>query len=311
MRNERKPWKSVRSQWLTRIGFLLIAFTLWALMELGQEKFESRISVPVQLVGTPNDRLIVNPPDVLRVLSKAEGLYAFQEKFREQRELELPFDAFEEGANGSYYLSNDRFAEVASAFLPSSVRWNLVDTLWLETSSLNGKLVPVVSNLKLTFQEPFYQFGKPQLNPDSIFVFGREEILDTLEAIGLPRYIQTEVNHPISYYAELNLEKGITSTKDVVHVVQDVLPYTEKQLVLRLIVPDEELEYTASPNRVNIRVRVPMDGYEEVDELGFKAVVEPVEGGSAIAPVRVVRVPENVEIIDWSPHYVDLIKTRP
>lgn len=311
MRNERKPWKSVRSLWLTRVGFLMIAFLLWALMELGQERFESRISVPVKLVQTPDDRLIVNPPEWVRVLSKAEGLYAFQERFREQSELELPFDAFESDGRNRYYLTSERFNRLASSIIPSSVSWSLVgDTLWLETSSLTSKLVPVVANLDLQFENPYYAFSDPVLKPDSIFVFGKDEILDTLSAFRLQRYRQTNVNALITYYSSLEMPDGITSPTDVVQVEQDVRPFTEKNLEVRLFSNHPEGHWEPSPRQINVTCRVPLEYYSQLSDVDIRAEVRPVEGGSAVAPVLLTKVPSYVEIIDWSPHYVDLIQRQ-
>lgn len=311
MRNERKPWKSVRSLWLTRIGFLFVAFLLWALMELGQERFESRINVPVTLTQTPDDRLIVNPPEVVRVLSKAEGLYAFQERFREQTHIELPFDAFESDGVSRYYLTSERFGRLANSVIPSSVSWRLVgDTLWLETSTLQSKLVPVVANLKLEFETPFYAYGESSLSPDSIFIFGREEILDTLSGLYLQRFSEKNVNSPISYYAELEMPEGLTSPTDVIHVEQDVKQFTEKQLRVRLFSNHLEDHWRPSPNTIQVRCRVPLDAYQQLSDVDIRAEIQAVEGGNAVAPVVLTKVPQYVEVIDWSPQYVDLIQNQ-
>lgn len=311
MAKPNKAWKSKRSLWLTRLGFLSLALLLWLLMELSQAEFNSVVEVPVRLDNQPQDQMIVNAPERIKVISRAEGVFAFRERFKEQDQLVLPFDEFESEGLHKFYLTKERFDAIARNYTSNSVDWELaVDTFWLEASNLQRKLVPVRVGIQASFKEPYYKYGKPVVEPDLVFIFGTAEELDTITSLRVPAWKGVDINEDIDFTWQVELSERLSSPTEEIHIHQTVVPYTEKELNVEIGMTNAGGVWTTVPRFVQLTCKVPLSEYGRLGPNQFEAQVMRLDHGDAQVPVRWTRVPDYVEIVDWTPRYVEIIQNK-
>ncbi|NVK28412.1 MAG: hypothetical protein HWE14_10235 [Flavobacteriia bacterium] len=308
MATPNKKWKSKRSLWLSRLGFLMLSFFLWALLQLGQNKFRTTVEVPINLVDTPHDRMILDAPKSVSVVSKSGGLYALREMWRTQDPVRVSFKAFERSGASNLYLTPESFSEATLNDVPNHVEWLLADTLWIRTSTLQRKAIPVVARLDLQFKDPYYSYGSPLVNPDTLFLFGPPEVLDTMTVFRTPEFSQKEVEEDVVISWKVVTPEGIISPVEEIEIVQKVSTYTEKWVDVELNQVGSAFNWKPIPNKVSVKCRVPLDEYSRLQGSMIRAEVERILSGDAEVPVKFVHHPDFAEIVDWAPRYVEIIE---
>ncbi len=306
-----KPWKSRRSLWLTRLGFLLLSAFFWFLVQLSDETHIQSLSVPVQLVNTPDDRIIVDAPTHIKVHSEASGIQALRQYWSGPQSVVLSFDAFRRRGNDEYILLNDAFEEEVNSQISNSVHWELKeDSLLLHTSSLQRKKLAVIPNLDLTYEAPYFSEGNSIVRPDSIFVFGPPDVLDTLVSIETPTFKQRNVQDDLQYRWEIILPDGLRSPTSTVLIEQRISAHTEKWIEVELRAPNTSRSWRPVPSVVQVKCRVPIRIYDDIRGNMFQAEIDKSENGNPLVGLQWTHIPEYVQILDWTPHYFEIIETR-
>lgn len=309
LKKDKKAWKNRRSIWLTRLAFLLLSIFLWTLLKLSSSDLHAVVEVPVKLVDQPLNVMLVDPPTSMKVRYSGFGLSGLMERWKDQQEIELPFESFASAGDGRYFLSTDRFQNSVANRAPEGIAWNgLVDTLWIATGSLERVKLPVVSRLHLQFEAPYYKLGQPVISPDSIYIFGPKGILDTMQFYLLPVHSASNVNHQVNVEFPVELSQPLHSSTEQVRVIQEVAPTTEKWVEVELQNETFTNKWKAFPSVVRVRCRVAVEDYSRLHGALFKATYKRLIEGDAEVPVKWDHVPEFVEVLDWTPKYVELIE---
>lgn len=309
-KGNKKEWKSKRSLWLTRLAFLALSCFLWLLLELGSNRYTTTLEVPIHLVDLPRDEMVLKAPDVLRIKSKAAAIYSITGALKDRELISIPFSYLEREADNVYFLTTEGFTDAAAGDIPAYAEWQIMgDTVWITTSSLERKKVPLIPNHNLTYKEPYYAFGKPVLNPDSLFVFGPAELLDTLKSVRLPEYKETNVEEDVEYTWDVVLPERLLSSTRTVEVHQPIAQFTEKWIDVQLDVP-ATANWIAQPSMVSVRCRVPLSSYGGIRPKMFNATVTKRADGDAEAAIEWLKIPDDVELIDWTPRYVEIVQKR-
>lgn len=308
----KKHWKSKRSLWLTRLAFLALSAFIWGLLKLGTSEFQTTIDVPVRLVDLPSDKIFVNPLKSVKVIVSAPAMYALKEGWIDQDTLPVSFLRFKTMEEGKFYMPSHSFIQNAVGFQSSHVKWvGMKDSLWVQTSSLSKKKLAVHIDLDIDYLEPYYKFKSPVILPDSVFVFGPEDVLDTMKFLQLPTVVESEVSGNIEKLIPLKLPVDLQSPTKVIQVVQRVEPSTLKTVAVTLDNSEFTNQWKAFPESVQVTCRVPLKDFDRLNGDLFMAVYERLESGDAEVPVLWERQPEFAEIVSWSPTYVELIELKP
>ncbi|GGH73264.1 YbbR-like domain-containing protein [Phaeocystidibacter marisrubri] len=307
----KKDWKNKRSIWLTRLVFLLLSAFIWGLLKLGNSNIQTTITVPLKLMDVPQDIMFVEPLNEVDVRISAPALYAFREEWTEQDSVRISFNRFTAYDDQHYYLKSASFIQATQNYQPGSVDWiRLADTTWVNTSSLAKVKIELRADFDLDFIPPYYRYKKPILTPDSIYVFGPSEVLDTLRYWKLPTITQSAVDGDVNRILPVNLPVGLQSSTKSVAVQQRVEESTVKWVEVSLNNSDYTTKWKAVPEVVNVKCRVPVSDFGRLHGGLFSASYMRLEKGDAVVPIRWNHVPDFVEVLDWSPKYVELIEQR-
>lgn len=307
----KKEWKNKRSIWLTRLAFLLLSAFIWGLLKLGNSNFQTTITVPLKLMDVPQDIMFVQPLNEVNVRISAPALYAFKEEWTDQDSVRISFNRFTAFDEERYFLKSSSFIQAAQNYVSGNVEWlRLADSTWVNTSSLAKVKVELRANFDLDFIPPYYSFKEPTLTPDSIYVFGPSEVLDTLRYLTLPKVSQTSVESDVNRILPVKLPQGLQSSTKSVAIQQRVEPSTVKWVEVALDNSDYTTKWKAAPEIVNVQCRVPVSDFSRLHGGLFSASYMRLDKGDAVVPIRWNHVPDFVEVLDWSPKYVELIEQR-
>lgn len=306
-----KKWNNRRSVWVSRVAFLLLSAFIWVLLKLGSRDMATTIVLPVNLIDTPQDVMLIDPLKEVRVRSHASGVYLIRANWTDPDPVDISFDLFHKYEGGRYYLTGEDLTDAISEFAPSGTAWeSMGDTLWIGTSSLLRKAIPVMTDLNLEFEPPFYKSGEVEVLPDSIYVFGPAEVLDTISVYRLPHYSAQEVEEDITASFEIRLPGNVHSPTSSVRIRQEVAPFTEKWLEIEVDDPPGAFSWKAVPERVRVKCRVAVSDYDRLHSGLFKATYTRLESGDAEVPVRWEHIPSFAEITDWMPKYLELMEVQ-
>lgn len=308
---DKTPWKSRRSLWLTRLGFLVLSAFLWLLLQLGDSMYTQEFTVPVQLEKTPRDRMLLQRPSAILIRSEAPGINALRQMWSEPDPITLDFDAFEEREDDVFILTDNAFQNEVGPQISSRVRWKLADdSLVIKTSSLQRKKIAIKAHLELSFEPPYFAQGQPIVTPDSIYVFGAPEIMDSLRVIHVPTFAADDVKDDVSYQWNPELPGELSSLTEVVEIVQRVNAFTEKWVEVPIRLPNQRRTWRPVPEHVRVRCRVPLESHDRLQGSMFKVVINKSEYGSALVPLKWEHIPDFVEVLDWQPHYFEIIESN-
>lgn len=300
---------SAKRAWLGRILFIALAGFIWMLLQVAERKFNYQIAVPVELTDVPADLLIITRPDSVLLEVNAAGLYGWRQSWREQDVKRLSFEDFQPTTGGRFFISSRRM--LAEWSLPSegAVAWSaLEDTLWVKTSVLERVKLPVESKIKVTYSPPYFGYGKRSIRPDSLFVFGPAEVLDTLRSIPTEVVVKTDVRQSFSTVVALRLPPSTHSSTREVTVSQEVRVFTEKWVEVPLQISGNRGAWKPEPGFVRVKCRVALEDYQRLNGDVFVATYKRNIEGDAESPIEWTHVPGYVELLDWQPKYVEIIE---
>lgn len=289
---DKKP-KISRLNW-EKLGFIALALAFWVLIKLSKEGYTYTAAVELEYLNLPNDKVLVSPPqNVLLVELGGTGFSVFRNWLRGNLNwlvdyTDLPVDKQKNVTVWNPTQSANLYRE----FVPQGLHVIAIgtDSIGFAFNPKAKKKVPVLAQESLNFAPGFGLESPLHLDPDSIWVTGPKDLLDTLKgciALGLPTTtlaaqvqgnLTVQVPHPAL---------GIST--DQVRFTALVAPYTELKLRIavevehlpdgvRISLPDTTVELICMlllnqvPTISAAEFRVAVD-YEELQKLGFPEVV--------------------------------------
>ncbi len=185
------------------------------------------------------------------------------------------------------------------------------DTIFLELVPAKRRKLPVRLNADIRFAQRFRAYGPIRIEPDSIWITGPKNILDTLQYVSTEYWDSgslretTRANIPVKKPIEI---KSIELEKKEVAVEVPVTEFTESSIELPVIIncPEEHAasEIRLFPNTVRVSYLVALRDYASVSPEMFQAIV--------ICP-QVQQIPEGrLEVsVEKHPPFIDILAIKP
>ena len=190
-----------------------LSFFLWFLNAL-EKHYTDRITVPVNYINLPkNKKSSGQLPEKLDMTVSATGYTILQHKLKLLvSPLLLDVDELTDHNLESKYISkyaittNNHKEEIGRQISNDmeilSIR---PDTIFFNMSQVIDKKIKVHPVVKLTFYKEFTLKYPPFTNPDSIWVRGPQNILDTIKAVNTKPYVFDDLSHNLLRKVKLNL----------------------------------------------------------------------------------------------------------
>lgn len=193
------------------------------------------------------------------------------------------------------------------------------DTVYVRFSFAAEKMVPVLTNVSLSFAKGFGQTDHLMVEPDSIKVRGPGNFVDTLSAIYTETIVLENLNQNTRKLVHLvnpALENGISLGTTRVEVIVPVGEFTQTELELPIAVKrniadvSSDLEIILFPNRVTVLFAVSKQQSHLLDTTLLEAYVNcPL--GYQPPPIRlsvlIGNLPPFVSVVSINPAQVEYL----
>lgn len=309
---------TLNKMFLRYLVFLGISLILWYMNALNGQ-YASDIKFPVKYLNPPADKVLINElPSHLTLLVQASGFDLL--KYKASAPLTtLYYDLSSSSiltrkkSSGWYYSLTNQFLEQINFQLSGDAEIISVtpDTLYMQFDSTIKKKISITPVLSVEYEKQYFPKGKPVLTPDSVWVEGPTQILDTLNTVFTQNYSHKKTTDTLSFSVPLALIPLLSYHKNEVNISIPVERHTEAELEVPIEVENVPENYRVRlfPGKVKIQCMVGLSEYEKLNSFQFKVSVDyqQITPNARKLEVNLKRVPQFISQTSFSPESVDFI----
>ena len=309
---------------LLYIAFVGITVVWWYVLHLSKS-YQTTLDIPVVYGHPPMGWLLEedNAKNYLHVEVQASGWDLFHAKYGfRKKPVVIALDRYvsTSPAEGRfrYSMAGNRLMGDLHQWLGSrfAVLRVTPDTLIFHFTSVKTIKVAITPVLRVAFKEQFMAVGSPLLQPDSIYVSGPSNVLDTLRTIYTVPL--TERNADDILQVDLSLlpiSSRIEYSSEKTHLTLPISRYTEAvyEVPVQIIhQADSVTRVHLSPAAIQIRCKVGTAFFPQIEASDFLATIDfreliNYQHTGLKATVSVTRLPEGVVDIQLHPAVVDYL----
>ena len=311
----------LRNRFSVFLVCLALSTFMWGLIKLTRE-YEAPVKYTVVPEDMPEGKILYDNADsVITLTLNAKGLDLYSRKlFKRENVIRLSLAKMRlvrDGDNFSGILRTSRLMKVISAQLPLGAKLISVepDTLHFGFRKSHRKRIPVHTNVSLDFSGQYQLYDSLGIRPDSVWVSGLKEIIDTIAFINSEKKAVTKLNSNYTDRLALEVPKTyppVTLSADSVLLTINVEKFTEADLEVpvSLFTGGKALSYRTFPDKVKLTCRVAMRDYKRLDPSFFTATVNyeaAIKSGHNRVPVELTRKPSFVRVVRIYPEKVEFL----
>lgn len=301
------------------IFFLIVSTVIWYLSKLNHE-YSTSLNYPVRYESLPKGKVLVGePPRKIQLKVKAFGYTLLKCKLGAalspiELDLNKHLSYSYEGTKVkqfvlTYRLRNSVVKQLGNEILLEGIE---PDTLVIELTDMASKKVQVKPNVEFNFEQQYMQSGFLDLDPDSITISGPKSIIDTINEVFTKEVKLKKLNQKVSKKISLVPVNQVSFSKRSVVLSLPVEKYTEITVKVPVISNNhpDSLKLLFIPKAVDVKCNVVLSKYFTLTPTMFKAEVDYTQISSSLSKklkVKLVTVPSFVNLVDYSPKYVEYI----
>ncbi len=253
--------------------FLLFSSLMWFLTKLSKT-YTYKVAFNIDYENVPEEKLLLNNPiNTLDVIVAASGFKLFNYNFF-KKNLRIDLSSYEDPGRGFYILENDLEEEIRSQYNDLVLKRVLADTVHILYGINKEKFVKIIPKLNLSFDSDYELYDAIKITPDSIWILGPENIVDSISTINTVEYTSENVSENINTKLDIevpNNSKDMTFQVKTVEVNVKVEKFSEKIMELPITVnkvPDS-LSVRTFPLTTNILVKAALKDLKNITEDDF------------------------------------------
>lgn len=250
------------------------------------------------------------PPNLIPVQIKATGFEIIRQKiFPESISFDL--NLFKPlGKHKKFVQPNKHdYSSYKQTKNKTFVRF-LSDSLFVYLGKLKTKKVPIVSKIKMHFKPGYKMRNSFQLEPDSLFIKGPEQFIDSIKAIQTIESSLNDIEKDIYLKIELALpKKGINrtyyNTSEII-LKAEVAKFTEGTLELAIQLPKslDGTQLELFPKTATIKYEVAFENYQDINSKSFTISCSYPKDSSRTLDLILVKKPNYIKIYTIDPKEV-------
>jgi hypothetical protein len=286
------------------------AFVFWLILNLSRDYTVNR-QVPVGYLVDSERVLVGRMPDLLDATITGSGWNLFWESLRKSKlKLEVNVQNKENtrltGASLERELSRMLSSNEITIALPG------FESIPILTTPKEGKRVPVVSKVEVSFAEGHLALSPPTILPDSITISGATDALEEYTEWPTEVLILSALNKTEPRVVKLDAPaEGITLSRDEVSYTLEVEAFIQQTISVPVSLENGPVgkRYEYTPKVVDLLISIPQSAYGSVRPEDFKIVADLTgltagESGNSV-PITVARKPEVVKGLRFMPRVVE------
>jgi hypothetical protein len=311
----------LRNRFSVFLVCISLSTLMWGLIKLTKE-YEAPVKYHVIPWKLPDNKILVgNPDSIITLTLNANGFELFSRMiFRRDNSVTVDLSKIKLHRDGDNYTGIVRSSNLLKSIseqLPAGAKLIGVDTdtLHFTFRKSHRKRIPVHAALTLDFTRQYQLYDSLGIRPDSLWIYGLEEIVDTIAYINTEKKAIRNLNSNYTLTLGLVLphtKPAVKLSVDSVTVVLNVEKFTEAdiEVPVSLFSDSKSVSYRTFPEKVMITCRVAMRDYKRLDPSLITAVVDyeaAVKSGNNRVAVEVRRKPKFVKIIRIEPEKVEFL----
>ena len=277
---------SVRPGANKRISIILACFGIatlfWLLIALSHD-YAATITFPVRYINLPDRKVVMNElPEKVSITLRTSGFRILSYEFSSKRSpIEIDVASKLGGKGGR----TDALALATRMFQPDftrqlgtqvSLQAYEPDSIVFYFSDQQTVRLPVQVPLTIQLARQFDTTGSLSIRPDSVTVTGPPSLIRHLKGISTLPLDLRDLRSPVNTKLRLQENRLLTFSDSVVHVRLPVEELTEAKLEVPVRTINTPATYILKtfPDKINLRLQVPLSHYREVQAADFDVVVD-------------------------------------
>jgi len=286
--------------------FLFVATIFWLLNALSKE-YSTEITYPVTYTNIPaNQLLLKDPPQELTLNVSAFGFILMKHNFRKSilplriKTTSPPLVKVKGTRKKLYYLLTSDIKQSLDNQLTNDIVINDIspDTIVFEFIDVIKKKIPVKANFDVKYAPQYTLKTKYNIKPDSIIVYGKKNILDTLKYILTERHTFKDIAESFDgvFYLQNYENLKLSHTQVEVNVPVEKFTQVKFEIKIEAINVPYGVSLKTFPSKVKVSYLVGYSEYYNVKKDEIKAVVDynSISEGQKRIKVKIQNVPENI-----------------
>ena len=178
-------------------------------------------------------------------------------------------------------------------------------------SVLSKKKVPVFFNKKIKFRPGYLNEDEFNLIPDSIFVIGPNNIIDTLKRVKTILFEKKDVYKSINEVIELSVLDNLLFNQNEIKISSIIKKYSEKdfKIPIKILNLPDSIRLKLFPNYVTLKAIISLDRYNEISNNDFMITSNYKSLNSNFTSLSLLlrEYPKDVKNINWYPKTVNYL----
>ena len=306
--------KKDKSRFLTFVAFLVISSVLWFLIKLSKD-YTTQSVFTLVYTEAPVNKWVSTQEQTVKFSFVADGFVTLRHRFlpKRKRVVVIPLSEVTYRLEGgfTYSYSSQYVAErlAHSLNIPSGNVTINDDKQFFNMEDLQSKELELVVPLEITTQRQYFLYGRPEVVPDHVTVFGPKNLLDTLSRMVTEPFRESNASGTLHRSLSLDLLDGaVRCEQDHVEVTVHVEQYTEMDIDVPVGVTDS-LTMRFFPETVKVKCMIPIRDYASVSSASFHVLVDTarLHRKEPLLPVRLSDCPAHVQVVKIEPEQVEYL----
>ena len=291
------------------------AFVFWLILNLSQE-YEINKTVQLDYVVDPERVLVGTMPHSIPVELRGQGWNLIWESLRSS---ELPVEVDLRNRDNLLLTRSELQLDVQRQLSSGALSIASLgfDGATILTTPMEGKRVPIRSQVRIRYANGYQRSGAIRLTPDSVTVAGAADVLEDITEWETEIVQLTDIRRDVLLNVALAAPPaGITLSRETVLVEIDVRPYIEQRITVPVTVinPPPADSFRVFPETVDLEVAVSQDYYGTLGPEDFRLVADlenlTSTGGQNTVPLSLVGRPPGVVSVHYRPRGVEFYVFR-
>lgn len=274
----------------------VLALVLWLFVNLNRE-YLLELDVKVDLQSLPEGLALQEPiPNQTQVKVRGEGWQLFS-LYNNPAKLNLNLE--NDNELDFQFLLSSEIKQYAALSVTEVIPAKYQPKLGPKTA----KMVPVIADVELSYEQQFYPIKPLEVTPDSILVTGASSLLEDLDYVRTIPTTLKNINQDLKLRVGLAIPSLLEVNESVVALNLDVEEFTEAEIEVNVDILNKPLGTVLSltPSTVSIRYDVPIKDFKRLKGLiPFAARIDyndlTVDASGYILPI-ITKFPGNSTII--------------
>ena len=291
--------------------FVIISSFFWIVTKFSNV-YKFKNDFYINWTNIPKTIIVDDQEKKISILISATGfeiiLYKF---FIKNIDLSIDKDVIYDKNIATVNINKKLFEIENQLFEKNQIEGVLSKQISFNYSVLSKKKVPVFFNKKIKFRPGYLNEDEFNLIPDSIFVIGPNNIIDTLKRVKTILFEKKDVYKSINEVIELSVLDNLLFNQNEIKISSIIKKYSEKdfKIPIKILNLPDSIRLKLFPNYVTLKAIISLDRYNEISNNDFMITSNYKSLNSNFTSLSLLlrEYPKDVKNINWYPKTVNYL----